>query len=30
MGMKAAIVKKSADDCEGRFRTEKVLVAPKP
>jgi len=30
MGMKAAIVKKSVDDCEGRFRNEKVLVVPKP
>ena len=30
MGMKAAIVKDSVDDCEGRYRTEKVLVVPKP
>lgn len=30
MGMKAAIVKKSVDECEGRYRTEEVLVVPKP
>ncbi len=30
MGMKAAIVKNSVDECEGRYRTEKVLVVPKP
>lgn len=30
MGLKAAIVKKSIDECEGRYRSEKVLVVPKP
>jgi hemoglobin len=30
VGMKAAIVKKSVDECEGRYKTEKVLVVPKP
>ncbi|NQV54606.1 MAG: hypothetical protein HQ503_02000 [Rhodospirillales bacterium] len=30
MGMKAAIVKKTVDDCEGRYKTEQVLVVPKP
>ena len=30
MGMKAAIIKDSVDECEGRYRTEKVLVVPKP
>ena len=30
MGMKAAIVKESIDDCEGRYRTEKIIVVPKP
>ena len=30
MGMTVAIVKNSVDECEGRYRTEKVLVVPKP
>lgn len=30
MGMKAAIIKDSVDECEGRYRTEKVIVVPKP
>ena len=30
MGMKAAVVKETVDDCEGRYRTEKVIVVPKP
>lgn len=30
MGMKAAIVKETVDECEGRYRNEKVLVVPKP
>ncbi len=30
MGMKAAIVKKSVDECEGRYRNEEVLTVPKP
>lgn len=30
MGMKAALVKNSADECEGRYRSEKVIVVPKP
>lgn len=30
MGMKAAIVKKSVDECEGRYKTEKILIVPKP
>ncbi|NQV46313.1 MAG: group 1 truncated hemoglobin [Rhodospirillaceae bacterium] len=30
LGMMAAIVKTSVDECEGRYRTEKVLVVPKP
>jgi len=30
IGMKAAIIKESIDDCEGRYRNEKVLVVPKP
>jgi truncated hemoglobin YjbI len=30
LGMKAAIVKKTVDECEGRYRSEKVLVVPKP
>ena len=30
MGMKGALVKNSADECEGRYRTEKVIVVPKP
>lgn len=30
MGMMPAIVKESIDDCEGRYRNEKVLAIPKP
>ena len=30
MSMKAAIIKETVDDCEGRYRTEKILVVPKP
>lgn len=30
MGMKAAIVKETVDECEGRYRNEKVIVVPKP
>lgn len=30
MGMKAAIVKDTVEDCEGRFASEEVLVVPKP
>lgn len=30
MGMKGAIVKGAVDECEGRYRTEKVIVVPKP
>ncbi|HER27034.1 MAG TPA: hypothetical protein ENI69_07990 [Rhodospirillales bacterium] len=30
LGMMRAIVKKSVDDCEGRYKTEKVLIVPKP
>ncbi len=30
MGMKPALVKNSADECEGRYRSEKVIVVPKP
>jgi hemoglobin len=30
LGLRAAIVKNSVDECEGRYRTEKVLVVPKP
>lgn len=30
LGMKAAIVKDTIDECEGRFRTEKVISVPKP
>ena len=30
LGMKAAIVKKTVDECEGRYRNEKVLVVPQP
>ncbi len=30
MGFKAAVVKSSVDECEGRYRTEKVIVVPKP
>ena len=30
MSMKAALVKKTVEDCEGRYKTEKVIVVPKP
>lgn len=30
MGMKGAIVKDSVDECEGRYRVEKIIVVPKP
>ena len=30
LGMKAAIVKETVEDCEGRFKSEEVLVVPKP
>ena len=30
MGMKAAIVKNTVDECEGRYRTEKIIIVPKP
>lgn len=30
LGLIPAIVKKSLDECEGRYNTEKVLVVPKP
>lgn len=30
MGMKDAVVKKTVDECEGRYRSEKVIVVPKP
>ncbi len=30
LGMKADIVKKAVEDCEGRYKMEKVLVVPKP
>ncbi|MBT3629122.1 MAG: group 1 truncated hemoglobin [Rhodospirillaceae bacterium] len=30
MGMKKALVKSSVDECEGRFKTEEVIVIPKP
>lgn len=30
LGMKAAIVKGSVDECEGRYKMEKVLVVLKP
>lgn len=30
LGMMAAIVKTSVDECEGRYRNEKILVVPKP
>ena len=29
-GMKAAVVKNNVGECEGRYRTEKVIVVPKP
>lgn len=29
-GMKSAIVKESIDECEGRYRMEKVIAVPKP
>ena len=30
MGMKRAIVKKTVDECEGRYRNEQIIVVPKP
>jgi hemoglobin len=30
MGLKAAIVKETIDECEGRYRMEKVITVPKP
>ena len=30
LGMKRALVKETIDDCEGRYRTEKVIAPPKP
>ena len=30
LGMKAAIVKKTVEDCEGRYRLEEIIVVPKP
>jgi hemoglobin len=30
MSMKDAVVKKTVDECEGRYRSEKVIVVPKP
>lgn len=30
LSMKDAVVKKTVDECEGRYRTEKVIVVPKP
>ncbi len=30
LGMKAAIIKKTPEECEGRYRTEEVIVIPKP
>ncbi len=30
LGMKDAVVKKTVDECEGRYRSEKVIVVPKP
>lgn len=30
LGMKPALVKSSVDECEGRYRTEEVIVVPKP
>ena len=30
IGMKTAIIKETVDECEGRYKTEKVLAVPKP
>jgi ferredoxin-NADP reductase len=30
MGTKAAIVKTSIDECEGRYKNEKPIIVPKP
>lgn len=30
LGMKPALVKNSVDECEGRYRSEEVIVVPKP
>ena len=30
LGMKAAIIKNSVDECEGRYKTEEIVVVPKP
>lgn len=30
LGLKAAIVKDTIDECEGRYRMEKVITVPKP
>ena len=30
MSMKSAIIKKTVDECEGRYRTEEIIVVPKP
>lgn len=30
MGMMPALIKKTVDECEGRYKTEKVIVVPKP
>lgn len=29
-GMRRALIKQSPDECEGRFRTEAVIIVPKP
>lgn len=30
LSMKDAVVKKTVDECEGRYRSEKIIVVPKP
>ncbi len=30
LGMMGAIVKETIDECEGRYKTEKILTVPKP
>ncbi len=30
LSMKAALVKQSVDDCEGRYKTEEIIIIPKP
>ncbi|MBT4711345.1 MAG: hypothetical protein HOB82_07445 [Alphaproteobacteria bacterium] len=30
MGMKAALVKETVEDCEGRYKNEEILIVPKP